>query len=188
MVAIETIPWSKTSKELTEFVYRRVKDKSLAQDIVQDVFLKIHARVGQLKESDRMMGWIYQITRNAIVDHFRSASRQLIPFLNEGDDKHPLNDCVETCLMDMLAELPDKYREALELTEVQNLSQTDLATRLNISYSGAKSRVQRARVILKEKMEERYNIKADSYGNIVVCENKVPCNCPVPFNEIKSRW
>lgn len=187
MQTIHSIPWSKTSKELTAFVYRRVKDKSLAEDIVQDVYLKIHARIGQLKEDEKLLGWIYQITRHAIVDHFRSSSRKPIAILNEGDEQHPLNDCVETCLMDMLEQLPDKYREALELTEIRNLSQTDLAARLNISYSGAKSRVQRARVILKEKMEERYNIKADSYGNIVVCENKVPCNCPMPFNEIRNR-
>ena len=182
MVSIETIPWAKTLKELTAFVYRRVKDKSLAQDIVQDVYLKIHSRIGQLKEGEKLMGWIYQITRNTIADHFRANSKRLSPVLAPEDQKHPLNDCVETCLGEMLFELPDKYREALELTEVQSLSQTELAERLNISYSGAKSRVQRARQILKERMEERYNIKADAYGNIVVCENKVRCNCSVPFN------
>ncbi|MEP6736578.1 MAG: sigma factor-like helix-turn-helix DNA-binding protein, partial [Chryseolinea sp.] len=73
--------------------------------------------------------------------------------------------------------LPDKYREAIELTELNNLSQTDLADKLKISYSGAKSRVQRARRMLKEKMEEQYQIKMDAYGNAIVCENRTPCNC-----------
>ncbi|NOT77185.1 MAG: sigma-70 family RNA polymerase sigma factor [Cyclobacteriaceae bacterium] len=183
---IDTIPWTRISKELVAFVYRRVKDKSLAQDMVQDVYLKIHSNMGQLKDRDKMMSWIYQITRNVIADHFRAASKKLIPVSDLEDQKHPLNDCVETCLGEMLFELPDKYRQALELTEMQNLSQTQLAEQLSISYSGAKSRVQRARTILKGRMEERYNIKTDSYGNIVVCENKTPCSFPVPFNEMKS--
>ena len=78
----------------------------------------------------------------------------------------------------MLTTLPAKYREALELIELENLSQLDLAKRLNISYSGAKSRVQRARQMLKEKMDESYNIQLDKYGNVLVCENKTPCSCP----------
>ncbi len=77
----------------------------------------------------------------------------------------------------MLLTLPEKYREAIELTEFKNLSQLDLAHKLDISYSGAKSRVQRARQLLKEKMEEQYKIKMDAYGNVLVCENRGACNC-----------
>jgi RNA polymerase sigma-70 factor (ECF subfamily) len=77
----------------------------------------------------------------------------------------------------MLVTLPEKYREALELTELKNMSQLQLAEALHISYSGAKSRVQRARQLLKEKMDKLYVIKMDAYGNVVVCENKVPCKC-----------
>jgi RNA polymerase sigma-70 factor (ECF subfamily) len=188
MNALDTLSWAETSKALTAFVYRRVKDRSVAEDIVHDVYLKIHARIGQLKDTEKLMGWIYRITRNTITDYFRSNSKRPIEEMHWDDEKHPLNDCVETCLREMLGELPEKYREALELTEIRNVSQTELAARLKISYSGAKSRVQRARHLLKEMMEARYNIKADPYGNIIVCENKVPCNCPVPFEEMKSRW
>jgi RNA polymerase sigma-70 factor (ECF subfamily) len=78
-------------------------------------------------------------------------------------------------LNELLPTLPDKYREALQLTEIENLSQLELAERLGISYSGAKSRVQRARQMLKEKMDEVLIVKTDAYGNAIVCKDRTPC-------------
>jgi RNA polymerase sigma-70 factor (ECF subfamily) len=75
--------------------------------------------------------------------------------------------------------LPDTYRIPLELSETENLSQYEIAKQLNISYSGARSRVQRARNMLRKKFEALYFIKSDAYGNIIVCENRVPCSCSI---------
>jgi RNA polymerase sigma-70 factor (ECF subfamily) len=170
--------WKFFQHELRSFVFKRVQDKSLADDIVQDVFLKVHAKIGQLQESEKLAGWIFQITRNTIVDYFRSKERAMnVNDIDWDGEKAPLNDCVAGCLQDMMITLPEKYRHALELTELKNLSQLELAKQLNISYSGAKSRVQRARQMLKEKMEAAYLLKFDSYGNVIVCEDKGPCSC-----------
>lgn len=178
---MDTITWSRTQKELKSFVYRKVKNTAVAEDIVQDVLVKVHTKLGQLKDSEKLTGWIYQITRNAITDYFRGKSKTIeLKDLDWESDMQELNHCVASCLGDMLVTLPEKYREALELTEIGSLSQAELADRLNISYSGAKSRVQRARQMLKEKMDEAYLIKTDTYGNVIVCENRVPCNCPSP--------
>jgi RNA polymerase sigma-70 factor (ECF subfamily) len=175
----ETSIWNSTQDKLKAFVFKHTKDKAITDDIVQDVFLKVHGKVGQLKESDKLVGWIFQITRNAITDHFRKQVKKINSYDADWDsEKLSLNDCVHSCLHDMLATLPEKYKQALELTELQNVTQLDLAERLGISYSGAKSRVQRARQMLKEKMDEAYRIKVDSYGNVLVCENKVACSCP----------
>ena len=76
-----------------------------------------------------------------------------------------------------MATLPDKYRVPLELTEIENVSQYEVAERLGITYSGARSRVQRARKLLKEKMDELYVIETDAYGNILTCVDRVPCCC-----------
>lgn len=178
MKTSEAIVWTKTQQELKSFVYRKVKDKALAEDIVQDVFLKVHAKLGQLKDSEKVSSWIYQITRNTITDYYRSKSKSILfQDLDWDSDHQLLNDCVSGCLQEMLLTLPEKYREAIALTEIENLSQTNLAERLNISYSGAKSRVQRARQMLRDKMEEQYNIKMDAYGNVIVCENREACSC-----------
>lgn len=163
--------------ELKSFVLKRVKDKAVAEDIVHDVFLKVHSRIHQLKDSEKIMSWIYQITRNTITDHFRKDQKFVteIPETEVESDRNELNECVAQCLRQMVTTLPDKYREAFELSELQNVSQTDLARKLNISYSGAKSRVQRARQMLRQKMEDLLVIETDSYGNVIVCEDRNPC-------------
>lgn len=175
----EVSVWNNTQDKLKNFVFKHTKDKATTDDIVQDVFLKVHDKVGQLKESDKLVPWIFQITRNAITDHFRRQAKTINSYDIDWDSERvSLNDCVHSCLRDMLDSLPEKYRQALEMTELQNVSQLDLARLLGISYSGAKSRVQRAREMLKGKMDDAYNIKVDAYGNVIVCENKKPCSCP----------
>lgn len=179
----EIFIWKQTQEKLKAFAFRYTKDKSVADDIIQDVFLKVHSKLGQLKESEKLTGWIFQITRNTITDYFRSKGKAIS--LNDVDweeERNSLNDCVVTCLQDMMTTLPEKYRYALELTELKNLSQLDLAKELNISYSGAKSRVQRARQMLKEKMDAAYKIKFDAYGNVIVCQDKAPCSCHQEVN------
>ena len=137
----------------------------------------MHTKSDQLKEVDKISGWIYQITRNAVADHFRNSTRTLEPVnVDLESDYHEFNDCVANCLKVLMTTLPDRYRIPLELTEFENVSQHELAQRLKITYSGARSRVQRARKLLKEKMDELYLIRTDSYGNVIVCEDR-DSNC-----------
>jgi len=178
MDTIDVDTWLKTQGELRTFVFNKVKDKYLAEDIVQDVFLKVYTHIGMLKESEKITGWIYQIARNAITDHFRKQSKSI--HVNDLDFENAAsnyNECVSFCLKEMIRHLPVKYREAIELTEFENLTQTQLAQRLHMSYSGAKSRVQRARQILREKMDQTYKIRLDAYGNAIACESRLPCGC-----------
>jgi RNA polymerase sigma-70 factor (ECF subfamily) len=178
MNSIDVATWLKTQNELRAFVYKKVKDKSLAEDIVQDVFLKVSTHIESLKDSEKITSWIYQITRNVIMDHFRREAKSINSIdLDWESESANYNECVSLCLKEMLQQLPAKYREAIELTEFENLSQIQLAERLQISYSGAKSRVQRARQILRAKMDETYHIRLDAYGNAITCKNRVPCGC-----------
>jgi RNA polymerase sigma-70 factor, ECF subfamily len=167
--------WNETHERLKAFVFRITKDRALTDDIIQDVYLKVHSKVGQLRAYEKLTSWIFQITRNAIIDHLRSCSKTIqIHDIDWDCDQKPLNDCVASCLQTLMTTLPKKYREALELTEFKNLSQLELAEALNLSYSGAKSRVQRARKLLKEKLESEYLVKFDAYGNVVICKRKHP--------------
>jgi RNA polymerase sigma-70 factor (ECF subfamily) len=177
MNAFDVSIWNQIQDKLKAFVFRYTKDRALTEDIIHDVFLKVHSKVGQLKESDKLAGWIFRITRNMITDHFRKQGKEInIKETDLQEEKHSeLNDCVVDCLQEMMTTLPEKYRYALELTEFKNLSQLELAKELNISYSGAKSRVQRARQMLREKMDAAYKIKFDSYGNAIVCQDRSPC-------------
>ena len=178
MESLNVRVWNEISTELRKFVFRKVKDRDVANDIVQDVFIKVQSKISQLRETEKIAGWIFQITRHTITDYFRSKPKTLtIDELQWDNETQDLNDCVAFCLNKLMYTLPEKYRDAVVLTEIEDLSQTELAARLGISYSGAKSRVQRGRQMLKDKLTDLYHIKTDSYGNIIVCEDKVPCNC-----------
>jgi RNA polymerase sigma-70 factor, ECF subfamily len=168
--------WTKLQNDLKRFVYRKIKDKATCEDIVQDVFVKAQANSRQLKDSEKITSWIYTIARNAVVDHYRKSSKAVRPVdVDWESDKQEFNDCVANCLRIFLTTLPEKYRQAIELTDIENLSQLELAARFNISHSAARSRVQRARKMLHDRLHEVYVIKTDGYGNVIACEDRNPC-------------
>lgn len=173
-----SITWESLYNELLSFVALKVKDKFAAEDIIQEVFIKVHTKSHQLKETEKITGWIYQITRNAVADYFREQSKNIAPVNVDWESNyHEFNDCVAYCLKALMTTLPDKYRIPLELAELHDMTQYELAEKLDVSYSGARTRVQRARKMLKEKLDELYLIKTDSYGNVISCEDRAPCCC-----------
>lgn len=158
--------------KLHRFIAGRVSDPDTAEDILQDVYLKIHAKMDGLREEDRLESWVYQITRNAIIDYYRRARPKGQDELSESlasppDDEPDAVSQLASSVKGMLGCLDDKYREALELTELQGLSQVELATRLDITVSGAKSRVQRAREKLKEAFLDCCHFEFDRLGHVV---------------------
>jgi RNA polymerase sigma-70 factor, ECF subfamily len=168
--------WTTLQADLKSFIYKKVKDKATSEDIVQDVFLKVQTHSGQLKDSEKITSWIYTIARNAVVDHYRKSTKTINPAdVDWESDRNELNECVATCLKMFLNTLPEKYRQALTLTDIENLTQLELSERFNISHSAARSRVQRGRKMLMDKVNELYLIKTDSYGNVIVCEDRAPC-------------
>ncbi|GCC50978.1 RNA polymerase sigma factor SigZ [Chryseotalea sanaruensis] len=165
-------------QKIKRYVLSHVRDKQDAEDIVQDIFIKIQLQQHQVRNPEKLIGWMYRIAKNSIIDHYRLRKKEQTGMLVEvTDDRHIFNECVEQCLMELAKTLPSPYQEALELSEKQNISQTELAKRWNISYSGAKSRIQRARQMLKGKLQTLYRIETDAYGNILVCENREHCSC-----------
>lgn len=168
--------WNNVQSELKGFVYKRVRDKALTEDIVHDVFLKVQSKIHQVKESEKLFGWIYQITRNTITDHYRKNAKSIDPKDIDWDSSPPnFNDCVSNAISELIPTLPEIYRVPLEMTELQNMSQTEVAAKLQLNYTTAKARVQRARQILKTKLDEILIIKTDGYGNVILCKDRGPC-------------
>jgi RNA polymerase sigma-70 factor, ECF subfamily len=163
--------WDAFNVPLQQFIGRRVRDQHSAEDILQNVFLKIHLQIGTLHSQERVAGWIYQITRNAIADYYRSQRPALdLPETLAAPDDRAEDDMVREllpCIAAMVEALPVAYREALRLTEYQGLSQKALSERLGISFSGAKSRVQRARAKLKQQLLDCCHFQFDHAGRII---------------------
>ena len=132
--AFNMIAFPPFHRELVVYVNKKVKDKALSEDIVQEVFIKVQTKLGQLKDHSKVTSWIYQITGNTIIDHFRSKSKTLKPAdLDWENERHEFNECVASCLSKLLNTLPEKYRVPLELAEIQNLSQTEMLIKLGYS-------------------------------------------------------
>lgn len=165
-------------KPLKAFIGKRINDPALAEDLLHDVFLKIHNQIGTLKEQEKLAPWIYRIAQNSIIDWYRSR-KEMVPHEEEipADDSGDFNRIPEKLaptLKALTEQLPPKYKEALSLTDFGDMKQTEVANRLGISVSAVKSRVQRARKMLKELLLECCHFEFDRYGTIF---DYSPRNC-----------
>jgi RNA polymerase sigma-70 factor, ECF subfamily len=165
--------------ELKGFIYSRVKNREVTNDLLQDVFIKVHLNLPSLKEETSVRSWIYSITNNIIIDYFRkqkSERGKLSDTALISEDEERVND-MSVCVLPMVNKLPSRYKQALLDVEIARKSQKEFAHQLKISYSGAKSRVQRAREMLRKEFENCCKIVADKYGNIISGEPKNSCEC-----------
>ena len=172
--------WTDFSNTLKQFIIRRVPNQADAEDILQDVFQKIHRSLDSLKADNKLQAWVYQITRNAIIDYYRQQKLTVdLPETLEEENAEPEANNIMACLKPIVESLPEKYRQALVMTEFEGVSQKALAESLGISFSGAKSRVQRAREQVKEKLLECCHLEFDRMGQIVEYRLRQPgCNNP----------
>ena len=168
--------WAQLSDRLRHFFRQRVGSDDVADDLLQETFIRIHKGLDGLADADRLPAWVFRIARNLLTDHYRSQGRQ--PALGTvdtvadelpaaADDPENMNELVTGWLPAVIRDLPDTYREALEAYELRGLPQQAIADRLGISLSGAKSRVQRGRTMLKEALARCCTFEQDRRGNVI---------------------
>lgn len=164
--------WADLGARVRRFVGARVNDPAAADDIAQDVMLKVYARLGALPPDERLPAWVFAVARNAVVDHYRARAvrdhadiADLDPAAGPGEAGRRQEIAgLLPCLMRMVEQLPEPYREAMRLADIDGLSQQAVADRAGISLSGAKSRVQRARATLRDMIQDCCNIERDGRG------------------------
>lgn len=177
--------WHELAGRLREFIRRRVSDAAEAEDILQDVFLKLAKRTDELPEPAKLQGWVFRIARNAIIDRYRTRKETVAmpESLSADTEAEPEEmEALQAAFRRMIHSLPAPYREAILLTEFEGLSQVELAQRLGISVSGAKSRVQRGRQQLKQMLLECCEFAFDRRGHVFDCTPRgTACpECPPP--------
>ena len=178
--------WLKFSHPIKDFIRNQTHNADVTDDILQEIFIKIHQNLHLLREENRVAGWVFQIARNTVLNYFRIQKRQAENqefYQYETDGESPfkennLNEMVGLWLEEFKKNLAPKYQEALQLVDIEGITQVELANRLGISVSGAKSRVQRGRQQLKQKLIDCCPVKTDQYGNILEIEHKNgQCGC-----------
>ena len=183
--------WRALEAALRPFVTRRVRAEADADDVLQDVFLRMQRGLPELRDDERFGPWVYQVTRSALAEHHRTAARHPLaiepPDDAEAPDAAPEDDDadvarrVASSLSLFVSMLPSPYREALTLTELESRTQREAAEMLGVSLSGMKSRVQRGRERLRAALEDFCHIALDARGHVIECrvraDARVPENC-----------
>ncbi|ANQ50122.2 RNA polymerase sigma factor SigZ [Flammeovirga sp. MY04] len=166
--------WNTFKGDLHRFIKFKVNDTSVADDILQDVFIKIHSNLDHLKDEKKLSSWVYQLTRNTIIDYYRK--KQLLFKDVEGmenqffieDSPEDERYCKE-CVRPFILELPEDYKDAILKITYENISQKEYAEKNGLAYSTVKSRVQRGRDQLKKSFE---TCCVDNQGDNECCSDR----------------
>jgi RNA polymerase sigma-70 factor (ECF subfamily) len=177
--------WREMLPQLRAFVRRRIADPDRADDLVAEILLRIHQKVGSLDDRDRLPNWVFRIARNAIIDEYRRAARsreQLTATLEDeaaqvDEDEPTAIRELSACMRPLLAGLPDEQRAAVEMIDLDGMSQADAAERAGVSLSGMKSRVQRGRRRLAELLGQCCVLTLDGRGLPLDYEPPPDCGC-----------
>lgn len=171
--------WRSFSAPLRKFLRARTHTQADADDLLQDVFVRIHKRLPDLRDPVKLQGWVYRIARNAVIDHYRTR-REHIPLDFELESEDPAGrDRVDLspALHKFVTALPPKYREPLVRHEFQGEAIQDVASALGLSLTATKSRVRRARLRLREMLDQCCRFEFDQRGRVIEAIPRYPCDC-----------
>jgi RNA polymerase sigma-70 factor (ECF subfamily) len=158
---------------LMNFIYRFVGDYDLAKDILQETFLRIFRKSGTYREIAQVSTWIYTIAGNIARTELAARKRRVMVELDRQDEQgepviqisgaeHSPDDLTDaeiknTLIQNALMKLPELYREAVVLRDVQEFSYEEIVEMLGVNLGTVKSRINRGRAMLRELLKEIYN-------------------------------
>ncbi|MEQ8474050.1 MAG: sigma factor-like helix-turn-helix DNA-binding protein [Marinoscillum sp.] len=169
--------WSKYETHLFNFTREKVDSVESAQDILQEVAVKFSTALknGSIEKHE---SWLFQVTRNTIADYYR---REFKKPATQAD--FPVAEAYDPCVCDLAGfviqhYLPAKYGQPLFMADIEKIPQKEVAERLNISLTATKSRIQRARKMLKDRLEDCVAITYRANGSISDFHLKSGCVLP----------
>jgi RNA polymerase sigma-70 factor, ECF subfamily len=161
--------WKNFDAQLRSFICNKMNNGNECLDVLQDVYIKVIKNIDKIGSIENMPAYLNTIANNAVTDHFRKQSKKIV--LNEenvdklviidevGNNGDGQEDACFQCIEPGIQMLPKKYKDAFIMSELQGMPQKEVAEKLGISLSGAKSRVQRAREKLREEVLKCCNNK-----------------------------
>ena len=182
--------WRELHTRLHSFIRARISDPESADDVAQEVLLRLHRSLDTLRAEDRLDAFAYRIARNAIIDHYRAravareapeAPAKLVARAEAEDggdhEEGAAREELARCLAPLIRRLPEPYREALTLTDLGKLTQAEAAQVTGLSGPGMKARVQRARAQVHELLTGCCAVALDGRNGISQVERTGPCAC-----------
>lgn len=168
--------WSNYKNGLEFYILKKAKDKEIANDLTHEVLLKIYNACCSDNEIKNVRSWMYQIAHNTTVDYFKKKNKftNEIPEMFEVDENNMYEDA-QKLVKPLIQLLPEKYAVPLQLSDIEEMKQADVSKKLNLSLTATKSRIQRARKLLKEKIIACSNLELDSNEKLISIEIKPGC-------------
>jgi len=160
--------WTLYNEDVKRFIFSKIKDEQVTDDLLQETFIKVHTKLHTLQQQDKLKSWVFTIARYSVLDFFR-ASNLSQEFLDNSiiADEEPQEHNEEDCLHGILKTLPKKYRDPLFLSDIKGLKQREVASQLKLKLPTLKSRIQRARKMIKEGYVKCCDFKINKKGHLV---------------------
>jgi RNA polymerase sigma-70 factor (ECF subfamily) len=167
MTCLDTA-WQQHANELRAWLRHRLPVAADADDLMQDLFVKALAQGDQFCNIVNKRAWLFEVARNALADRFR-IKREMVELPEDLVAEEVANEAVaqlSACLPRVLCELSAKDREAIDLCDLRGMSQADYAAYAGLNLSAAKSRLQRARQKMRQKMVLACQVTLDAQGHV----------------------
>ena len=142
---------------LRNYLVKRVSDPSIAEDLVQEIFIKALVAIESDRSPKNLTRWLYAVARTTVADYYRSVRFDLTELNDNLPDKEQdidelLYRELAGCLKPLVQQLPTIYRDTLLATDFDGQTMSSLAQEQGLSHSAIKSRASRARAMLREKL------------------------------------
>nr|WP_321222353.1 sigma-70 family RNA polymerase sigma factor [uncultured Psychroserpens sp.] len=171
--------WKLYANDIKNFILSKVKDVAIADDLVQETFIKVHTKLNTLKNDDKVKSWLFSIARYTVLDYFRQ--RNLVYETTDEDfvfEDHKLEHTKADCLRGIIKSLPKKYRDPLFLSDIKGVKQTLVSKQLNLPLPTVKSQIQRGRKLIAQGFIECCDFKVNDDGYLFG-ELKEKADCKV---------
>lgn len=160
--------WHQHQREIKGYLAHRLSDPALADDLLQDVFLQAMREGRAFCTLDNPRAWLFQVARNAVVDHLRRAKHQVpLPedLVDETEPPDPLDD-LTGCMGRVLNELSAEDAEVIRECDLKGLKLQTYANLHGLSLPAVKSRIQRARLRMRELLTRNCQVNFDDAGRV----------------------
>lgn len=143
--------WKLHADDIKYFILSKVKDEVIADDLLQETFIKVHTKLNTLKDEGKLKSWLFSIARYTVLDYFRS--KKLVYETTDEDfifEEQKLEHTEVDCLHGIIKSLPKKYRDPLFLSDIKGIKQQQIAEQLHLPLPTIKSQIQRGRKMIAQ--------------------------------------
>jgi RNA polymerase sigma-70 factor (ECF subfamily) len=169
--------WASHEAELRNYLRNQLHDPTVAEDLLQETFLKALAQGSRFCQLENSRAWLFHVAKNRLIDYRRThKTHEEIPadLADHPKPEQPVVDDLSQCLPRVLRELRPEDSEVITLCDIDGLTQAEYARLKGLTPAGAKSRIQRARKRLKQQLKKACQVRYDETG-------RVCCFTPRPF-------